>query len=62
MQQIFRAKSVFDELELVMQITTSSKYHIDKNQETSKKHDESMQGFKLFPNDTIKLLTRKPSS
>ena len=50
-------KSVFDELELVMKMTTSSKTHREKHQTRTKKDDARMQWFELPTNDTIKLLT-----
>ena len=51
--------SVFDELELVMKMTKSSKYHKEKNQ-TRKKDDARMQWFELSMNYTIKLLIESP--
>jgi hypothetical protein len=50
-------KSVFDELELVMKMTISSKTHREKHQTRTKKDDARMQRFELSMNDTIKLLT-----
>ena len=52
-----QVNSVFDELELVIKMTISSKTHKDKNQTRTKKHDARMQWFELSMNDTIKLLT-----
>ena len=49
--------SVFDELELVMKMTKSSKTHKEKHQTQTKKDDVRMQWFELSTNDTIKLLT-----
>jgi hypothetical protein len=49
--------SVFDELELVMKMTKSSKTHKEKHQTRTKKDDARMQWFELSTNDTIKLLT-----
>ena len=47
--------SVFDELELVIKMTITSKTH-KENQTRTKKDDVSMQWFELSTNDTIKLL------
>ena len=52
-----RVNSVFDELELVIKMTISSKTHKEKNQIRTKKDDARMQWFELSTNDTIKLLT-----
>ena len=52
--------SVFDENELVMKMTISSKSHKEKNQTRTKKDDARMQWFELSPNDTIKLLIESP--
>ena len=49
--------SGFDELELVMKITISSKTHTEKNQTRTKKYDAKMQWFEISTNDTIKTLT-----
>ena len=48
--------SVFDELELVMKMTKSSKSHKEKNQTRTNKEDARMQWFELSTNDTIKQL------
>ena len=50
-------KSIFDELELVMKMTISSKTNRKKHQTRTKKDDARMQWFELSTNDTIKLLT-----
>ena len=47
--------SIFDELELVIKMTISSKSH-KENQTRTKKDDARMQWFELSTNDTIKLL------
>ena len=52
--------SVFDELELVMKMTKSSKSHKEKNQTITNKDDARMQWFELSMNDTIKLLIESP--
>ena len=52
--------SVFDELELVIKMTISSKTHKEKNQTRTKKDDARMQWFELSTNDTIKLLIKSP--
>ena len=52
--------SVFNELELVMKMSISSKSHIEKHQKRTKKDDAMMQRFELSKNDTIKLTTREP--
>ena len=52
--------SVFDELELVMKMTKSSKSHKEKNQTRTNKDDARMQWFELSTNDTIKLLNWDP--
>ena len=52
--------SVFDELELVMKMTKSSKSRKAKNQTRTKKDDARMQWFELSTNDTIKLLIESP--
>ena len=54
-----RANSVFDELELVIKMTISSKTH-KENQTRTKKDDARMQWFELSTNDTIKLLIEIP--
>ena len=51
--------SVFDELELVMKMTISSKSH-KENQTRTKKDDARMQWFGLSTNDMIKLLIESP--
>ena len=48
--------SVFDEPELVMKMTISSKSH-KENQTRTNKDDASMQWSELSTNDAIKLLT-----
>ena len=55
-----RVNSVFDELELVIKMTISSKTHKEKNQTRTKKDDARMQWFELSTNDTIKLLIESP--
>ena len=52
--------SVFDELELVMNMTKSSKSHKEKNQTRTNKDDARMQWFELSTNDTIKQLIESP--
>ena len=52
--------SVFDELELVMKMTKSSKSHKEKNQTRTNKDDARMQWFELSTNDTIKQLIESP--
>ena len=52
--------SVFDELELVMKMTKSSKSHKEKNQTRTNKDDARMQWFELAMNDMIKLLIESP--
>ena len=52
--------SVFDELELVIKMTISSKTHKEKNQTRTNKYDARMQWFELSMNDTIKLLIESP--
>ena len=52
--------SVFDELELVMKMTISSKSHTEKNQTRTNKDDARMQWFDLSMNDTIKQLIESP--
>ena len=47
--------SIFDELELVIKMTISSKTH-KENQTRTKKQDARMQWFELSTNDTIKQL------
>ena len=54
-----RVNSVFDELELVIKMTISSKTH-KENQTRTKKDDARMQWFELSMNDTIKLLIESP--
>ena len=51
--------SVFDEIELVMKMTISSKSH-KENKTRTKKDDAMMQWFELSTNDTIKLLIESP--
>jgi hypothetical protein len=51
--------SVFDEPELVMKMTISSKSHKEKNQTRTNKDDARMQWFELSTNDTIKPLIEK---
>ena len=53
--------SVFDELELIMKMTKSSKSHKEKSQSRTNKDDARMQWFELFTNDRIKLLIESPS-
>ena len=55
-----RVNSVFDELELVIKMTISSKSHKEKNQIRTKKDDARMQWFGLSTNDMIKLLIENP--
>ena len=52
--------TVFDELELIMNMTKSSKSHKEKNQTITNKDDARMQWFELSMNDTIKLLIESP--
>ena len=52
-------KTVFEELELVIKMTISSKTHKD-NQPRTKKHDARMQWFELSTNDSNKLLIESP--
>ena len=52
--------SVFDELELVIKMTISSKTHKEKNQARTNEDDARMQWFELSINDTIKLLIESP--
>ena len=54
-----RVNSVFDELELVIKMTKSSKTH-KENQTRTKKYDARMQWFELSMNDTIELLIESP--
>ena len=54
-----RVNSVFDELELVIKMTISSKTH-KENQTRTKKDDARMQWFELSTNNTIKLLIESP--
>ena len=54
-----RVNSVFDELELVIKMTISSKTH-KENQTRTKKDDARMQWFELSTNDTIKQLIESP--
>ena len=51
--------SVFDELELVIKMTKSTKTH-KENQIRTKKDDARMQWFELSTNDMIKLLIDIP--
>ena len=55
-----RVNSVFDELELVIKMTKSSKSHKEKNQTRTNKDDARMQWFELSMNDMIKLLIESP--
>ena len=55
-----RVNSVFDELELIIKMTISSKTHIEKNQTRTNKDDARMQWFELSMNDTIKILIESP--
>ena len=55
-----RVNSVFDELELVIKMTISSKTHKEKKQTRTNKDDARMQWFELSMNDTIKLLIESP--
>ena len=55
-----RVNSAFDELELVVKVTISSKTHKEKNQTGANKDDARMQRFELSMNDTIKLLIESP--
>ena len=55
-----RVNSVFDELELVIKMTISSKTHKEKNKTRTNKVDARMQWFQLSMNDTIKLLIESP--
>ena len=48
---------VFDEPELVIKMTISSKSHKEKKQTRTKRDDARMQWFELSTNDMIKLLT-----
>ena len=52
--------SVFDELELVMKMTKSSKSRKEKNQTRTNKDDARMQWFELSTNETIKQLIESP--
>ena len=52
--------SVFDELELVMKMTISSKSHKERNQKRTNKDDARMQWFELYTTDMIKLLIKIP--
>ena len=54
-----RVNSVFDELELVTKMTINSKTR-KEIQTRTKKDDARMQWFKLYTNDTIKLLIESP--
>ena len=54
-----RVKSVFDELELVIKMTISSKAHKDNKPRTNK-DDARIQWFEISTNDTIKLLIESP--
>ena len=51
--------SIFDELELVIKMTISSKT-LKESQTRTKKDDARMQWFELCTNDTIKLLIESP--
>ena len=56
--QMKHANFVFDELELVMKMTISSKTHKEKHQtRTEKKDDARMQWLEISKNDTIMLLS-----
>jgi hypothetical protein len=52
--------TAFDEPELVMKMTKSSKSHKEKNQTRTNKDDARMQWFELSTNDMIKLLIESP--
>ena len=52
--------SVFDELELVIKMTKSSKSHKEKNQTRTNKDDARMQWFELSTNDTSSNSSRAP--
>ena len=52
--------SVFNELEVVKNMTKCSKCHKEKNQTRTNKDDARMQWFELSMNDTIKLLIESP--
>ena len=54
-----RVNPVFDELELVIKMTISSKTH-KANQTRTNKDDARMQRFELSTNATIKLLIKSP--
>ena len=54
-----RVNSIFDELELVIKMTISSKTH-KENQTRTKKDDARMQWFQLSTDNTIKLLIKIP--
>ena len=58
-QKKMHKKSVFEELELVIKMTISSKTHKD-NQPRTKKDDARMQWFELSTNDTTKILIESP--
>ena len=58
-QKKMHKKSVFEELELVIKMTISSKTHKD-NQPRTKKDDARMQWFEISTNDTTKLLIESP--
>ena len=55
-----RVNSVFDELELVIKMTISSKTNKEKNQTRTNKDDARMQWFELSMNNAIKLLIESP--
>ena len=52
--------SVFDELELVMKMTKSSKSHKEQTQTRTNKDGARMQWFELSTNNTIKQLIESP--
>ena len=55
-----RVNSVFDDPELDIKMTISTKTHKEKNQTRTNKDDARMQWFELSMNDTIKLLIESP--
>ena len=55
-----QVNSVFDELELVIKKTKSSKSHKEKNLTRTNKDDARMQWFELSMNDTITQLIKSP--
>ena len=56
-QKRMHMKSVFDEIEIVMEINTSSQSYHGKE---PRKMMPSMQRFELSPNDVTELLIREP--